>query len=532
MDKNVNRTKLMLASFLTLVASGVGFATRGAMGGVWESQFNIGLQEFGQILGAGFLGFGMIIFFGGIITEKLGFKAVLVVAFFLHLVSAGLLFAARPVYEYFQTTDPQIATFRTFQVLYWSYFVFSLAQGLYEAVINPLIAQLYPENQTHYLNILHAGWPAGMIIGGLVAAATIGKTESTTMGFWELPLTCFAIPVVLYGILALPEKFPPTVAARRQNFAELFACFASPVFLLLLVLHACIGYTELGIDSWVTKLMSNVLTNPVLLLVYTSSLMFILRFFAGPIVHKINPIGLLFVSSILAAIGLFWLGSATLSLTSILMAATVYTLGKAFFWPTMLGVAGERYPRSGAVAMGALGAVGMLTVGLISGQAIGYKSDRNASERLAETAPQTFERYAEKDMTGFLWFPEYRRLRPNLTSAANGAKVQDGQVTDAKSFDALRKELDRQFKKAKDEKSKQGLSAQIAKIDEVLPTLAEDAGPVQQATLYGGKRALTLTAYVPAAMAFGFLILLVYFVSIGGYKKIELHDLPDGPNNA
>lgn len=525
MVNSVNRTRLMWASFLTLVASGMGFAARGAMSGIWESQFNIGGQEFGTIMGAGFLGFGIVIFFGGIITEKLGFKTVLVVAFFLHLVSAAMLFAARPVYEHFQTTAPEEATFRTYQVLYWSCFVFSIAQGLYEAVINPLIARLYPENPTHYLNILHAGWPGGMIIGGLIAAGFIGKDAAFPIfTYWEIPLTSFAVAILAYGILALPEKFPQTVAAKSGNFAELFSCFLSPVFLLLLVLHACIGYTELGIDSWVTTLMRNVLTNPVLLLVYTSSLMFVLRFFAGPIVHQINPIGLLFVSSILAALGLFWLGSGDLPLSTILIAATVYTLGKAFFWPTMLGVAGERYPRSGAVAMGALGAVGMLTVGLISGQAIGYKSDSNASVRLSQTAPPTFERYAETETTKFLWFPEYRRLVPNLSASANAAYNPTTKETKPEEFVKLKGELSRQLSKAKDATTIEKLNAQLARIDEVLPTLDQDAKPIHEAIDYGGHRALTLTAYVPSAMAVGFLILLIYFAAIGGYKKVEMQE--------
>lgn len=523
MEINVNRSKLMLASFLTLVASGMGFATRGAMGVVWESQFNIGGQEFGNIMGAGFLGFGIVIFFGGIITEKLGFKTVLVAAFFLHLISAAMLFAARPVYEHFQTTDPQHATFRTYQVLFWSCFVFSIAQGLYEAVINPLIARLYPENPTHYLNILHAGWPGGMIIGGLIAACFIGDDAFVSgTGYWELPLTSFALAVVLYGLLALPEQFPETVAARTQSFAELFSCFLSPIFIFLLVLHAGIGYTELGIDSWVTTLMKNVLKVPVLLLVYTSSLMFVLRFFAGPIVHKINPIGLLFVSSILAACGLFWLGSGNLAQSTILVAATVYTLGKAFFWPTMLGVAGERYPRSGAVAMGALGAVGMLTVGLISGQAIGYKADSNASFRLNQRAPETFERYAEPDTQQFLWFPEYRRLIPNLSASANAAFDPTTNQANPGAFDKLRKDLERQLAKATDPQSANELKAQLAKIDQVLPTLDTDAGPIHGAIDFGNQRALTLTAYVPSAMAVGFLLLLAYFASIGGYKKVDL----------
>ena len=138
-----SRNKLMWASFLTLVASGVGFAVRTAMGGIWGADFNIDGQQFGQIMGAGFLGFGVMIFFGGILTEKFGYKKLLMAAFALHLLSGVMLFV------------PRYSPDNAFTILYWSVFLFSIAQGLYEAVINPLIAQLYPDNKTHYLNILH-----------------------------------------------------------------------------------------------------------------------------------------------------------------------------------------------------------------------------------------------------------------------------------------------------------------------------------------------------------------------------------------
>src|SRR6056297_351390 len=168
------RGKLMLASFLTLVAAGAGFATRTTASGAWERQFDLGGGQFGQILGAGFLGFGMMIFFGGILVEKFGYKRLLVLAFFMHLASGAMLFLASPMYEGWRESDPETATVKVFNLLWLSAFLFSICQGIYEAVINPLIAQLYPEDKTHYLNILHAGWPAGMIIGGIFAAGFLG----------------------------------------------------------------------------------------------------------------------------------------------------------------------------------------------------------------------------------------------------------------------------------------------------------------------------------------------------------------------
>ena len=496
------RGKLMLASFLTLVASGVGFATRTAAGGDWEREFNIGGAEFGAILGAGFLGFGLMIFFGGILVEKFGYKKLLLLACVFHLVSAGMLFLANPLFDSWRQTNPELATERVFKVLFWSAFIFSICQGLYEAVINPLIAQLYPDNKTHYLNILHAGWPAGMIIGGLCAAGFIGENAWFVQLPWQWVLASFSIIVVSYGIMVLPEKFPETVGESSGNFATVFSCFISIPFLVLMVLHGLVGYMELGVDSWMTKLMENLLPNSILILVYTSLLMFVLRFFAGPIVHKVNPIGLLFGSSIIACLGLLWLGSPIQSVFMIFVAATFYSFGKAFLWPTMLGVAGERYPQSGSVAMGALGAVGMICVGQIAGPRIGTQQGFEMSRRLEQTAPDTFNRYAEADSTQ-AWGYQYRALDAAKLNAANGTELVDGKP---KTTDAI----------------KNAALIPDAEKKTLVENASTDFKAVQDSYLFGGRQALRLTSYIPGAMAIGFLGLLIYYRIIGGYKVIHL----------
>lgn len=532
------RSRLMWASFLTLVASGVGFAVRAAMGGTWEAEFNIGGGDFGAIMGAGFLGFGMMIFFGGILVEKFGYKTLLATAFLLHLASAGMIFLAQPAYDGAIANDPAGATKAAFNILFWSTFLFSIAQGIYEAVINPMIAQLYPDNQTHYLNVLHAGWPGGMIIGGLIAVMFIGQDAWVmTVDYWEVVLAGFAVIVIFYGLIAFSCPFPATAAAKQKgNFGVLFSCFLSPIFLLLVLLHACVGYVELGVDSWVTKLMGNLMPNAILILIYTSFLMFILRFFAGPIVHRINPIGLLFVSSILACLGLLWLGSDIQSVAVIFAAATLYSLGKAFFWPTMLGVAGERYPQSGAIAMGALGAAGMLTVGLIAGSAIGYKQASNASNYLAEASDATFERYAGEEKGLMIKIPTeikaagipnieipisvpaYRSLTPNITNAANEVRKNEDGTLDTTAFARLKESLPEVAPGDQPE------AMVKSDIDGLLATIEDDYPVIQAADLKGGRRALTMTAAVPAAMAVGFLILLGYFAATGGYKKLVVND--------
>lgn len=502
------RGKLMWASFLTLVASGVGFATRTAAGGAWEREFGLAGDQFGAILGAGFLGFAIMIFFGGVLVEKLGYKLLLGLAFVLHLASAGMLFMATPMFAGWQEADPETATQKVFDLLFWSAFLFSICQGLYEAVINPLIAQLYPENQTHYLNILHAGWPGGMIIGGLFAAGFMGDNAWFTELPWYLAMSSFGIFVIAYGVLALPEKFPPTVGESSDaGFGKVFSCFLSAPFILLIGLHALIGYMELGVDSWMTKLMENLLENSVLVLVYTSALMFILRFFAGPIVHKVNPIGLLFGSSVIACIGLIWLSQPIAGVTAMFVAVTFYSFGKAFLWPTMLGVCGERYPQSGAIAMGAIGAAGMLCVGQIGGPRIGAQQGFNVSENLKETAPETYERYASVEETDS-WGYKYKAIVPERLNAANSIEVkEDGSIGDTKPIS----------------------EAELIKAEEkeVLLANAEvDVPKVQASYMHGGRRALFLTSYIPGAMTIGFLILVIYYKSIGGYKVLDVDGNP------
>ena len=341
-----NNRALFIASFMTLIAAGVGFAVRGAILGDWAAQFGFTQSELGTITGGGLVGFGVVILVSSLFIDRLGYKPVLVLAFLLHALSAVITLAATPVFAS-QGKDA------TYWCLYVGMFMFAVGNGLCEGVINPLVATLYPNKKTHYLNILHAGWPGGLIVGGLLAYAFAGPGAQVKHLRWEIPMMFFVIPTVLYGLIILKEKFPMSdVKAAGVSFKTMLLEFASPVLLLLLILHAMVGYVELGTDSWITNIMENVIPgNAILLFVYTSGLMFILRFFAGPIVEKINPIGLLFVCSILGAVGLTLLGSATTGM-AVLAAATIYGIGKTFLWPTMLGVVGERFPRGGAPSAG------------------------------------------------------------------------------------------------------------------------------------------------------------------------------------
>lgn len=329
-----NRRAIFWASFLTLVAAGIGFGVRGGLLKVWSEQFGFTMTELGGITGGGLLGFGLFILVSGLVLDTVGYRRLLILAFVLHVISAVMTFAAAPVFN-------AAGKDACYMVLFWAMFVFAVGNGICEAVINPLTAALYPREKTHYLNILHAGWPGGLVIGGLICFL-IGRVR------WEILLATYLVPAVVYGLIALTKRFPKTDAQSGQiSYAGMLKNCLVPFFLLLLIVHAMVGYVELGTDSWINKITGSILDDPnkgTMLFIYTSMLMFILRFFAGPIVHRISSLGLLLVSAVLGAIGLYLLGSVQ-GVFLMVLAATIYACGKTFLWPTMLGVVGEQFPK-------------------------------------------------------------------------------------------------------------------------------------------------------------------------------------------
>ena len=483
-----HRTAIFVASFLTLIAAGMGFAIRGGILNDWAAQYGFTKFELGTITGGGLVGFGAVILAASLITDRLGYKAILLLAFLCHVVSAAITLAATPVFN-------SAGKDATYWCLYVGMFLFSIGNGLCEAVINPLVATLYPTRKTHYLNILHAGWPGGLVIGAVLAKMFTGLDSAVTQLRWEIPMCFFLVPTLIYGFITIKERFPVSEArAAGVTFGQQLAQFASPLLLFLLLLHACVGYVELGTDSWITNITNEIVAGQGLyLFIWASSIMFVLRFFAGPIVERINPLGLLFVSACLGAVGLYLIGST--AGVMVWVAVTIYALGKTFLWPTMLGVVGERFPKGGALAMGMMGGVGMLSAGLLGSPGIGYKQDYYASEQLRATAPSFYDQFKSSDEKSFLLFPAIAGL--------DGRKVGD---------------LKEKIETAKIDK-KQPLSA----------TEQDARGPVLAADIYGGRMALKWTALVPAMMAVGYLLLLVYFRLQGGYKVELLHRHEEEP---
>jgi MFS family permease len=243
-----------------------------------------------------------------------------------------------------------------------------------EAVINPLIATIHSNDKTAKLNALHAWWPGGLVVGALIAFVLTkalgldvpGITAAAATHGWQIKLAVVIVPAVLFGLMILGQKFPATErVAAGVSTGEMFGELFRPMFLLWFACMWLTAATELGPDQWVSSVMSDIAhMQGVLILAYTAGIMFVLRFFAGPLAHKLSPMGLLTGCSILSAIGLFALSSATTPALAF-VAATIFGVGKSYFWPTMLGVTSERFPRGGPLLMAIVGGAGMLSVAFI-----------------------------------------------------------------------------------------------------------------------------------------------------------------------
>ena len=506
-----NALKLMIASFLTLIAAGMGFAVRTGVITIWGEKFGFTNSELGTITGLGLVGFGVVILLASLITDRIGYKAILLTAFVLHVLSVVVTVAATPIHAAYGKVA-------TAWCLYIGLSMFAVANGLCETAINPLIAQVYPKNKTHYLNILHAGWPGGLILGGILAGCFVGDQAWIKSLRWEIPMAFYLAPTIIYGIIVLKEHMPISeVKAAGITIGRMLLEFIQPVLLFLLVLQACVGYVELGTDSWITNITNSILVGQgFLFLIYASAIMFVLRFFAGPIVEKINPLGLLCVSALLAMIGLYSIGTFKTAVM-IWIAVTIYGLGKTFFWPTMLGVVGERFPRGGAITMGAVGAAGALSAGLLGGPGIGYKQDYFASQKLQEVAPETYDRFVADHDNRFLLFPTVRGL--NRAKVGVLADQSDGEWTPGQQ---LQTDVERWTDSGNQLEDNQELFKLNQWWESAKQYRETDRDPVNAATIYGGRMALRWTACVPAAMLVGYLMLVIYFRMRGGYTTLQI----------
>jgi len=507
-----NAKRLLFAGFMAILAAGIGFGIRGGILANWAADFGFTAAQLGEIGGAGFTGFCFGIIIGGVVVDKIGYGKLVVAAFLFHVLSAFVTFAA---------TKGQAQT-AAYTYLYWGTFIFALANGTLEAVANPLVATLFPKDRTHYLNILHASWPAGLVLGGLVGWF-LGEGPDAMS--WKIQLALFLVPTVLYGVLFMGQSFPKSEAsAKGLSIGEMLkdvgvlgaavACYLLVLFFqnalqlspavsyvagavilggvavmtgfsigawllfVLFVTHALVGAVELGTDGWIQNITGNILTpkEGKILFVYTSMFMFALRFCAHFIEKnlKISPVGLLFICAALAFVGLNLVSGIT-TFAGAILALSVYAFGKTFFWPTMLAVVSDRFPRTGAIAISIMGGIGMMSAGLLGSAGLGYAKDRFAGEALQKKDAAIYAAYKAEKPSTFLF------LAP--ANGLDGTKLSQAQTSTNKTAEQK---------------------------------------VVVEASIEGDRQTLKADAFIPATMAAIYLLLFLYFKAIGGYRPVTI----------
>ena len=367
-----NRRRLFAASCASLVANAMAFSICTDIMGDFERAFRLTKEQAGQAVSWGAIGSVAMLFFGGALLDYIGIGTALWLACAAHVCGATTVIFAQGFWS-----------------LAIGWFFFAIASGLVEAAINPLAATIYPEKKIHILNVLHAWWPGGLIIGGLLAFGfphllqAAGAPESLMQASWKIKMAFVYVPVVIYAILIFGQPFPKTERAQAGVPASVMLREAlRPMFLVLVFCMFLTASTELAPNRWVGVFINDIVgIRGILFLVYTSGLMFVLRFFAGPLANALSPLGMLVVSSVLSALGLLAL-SYSASVAGIFVAATVFGVGVTYYWPTMLGVTAERFPKGGAFLLGIIGAAGGLFLSYAAIPGMGKLHDHYTLESL------------------------------------------------------------------------------------------------------------------------------------------------------
>ncbi len=351
----LNRKRLFFAANLSLFMVGLGFAVRANIAGSLQREMFDRLDlansasMVGQALGITFTGFALTLLFGSALVDLIGARRMLVFSAASFIVGSALVLLA----SYLPLGDI------TYPLVLSGLLLTGLSWGAVEASSNPMVTAIYPEEKAHRLNILHAWWPAGIVVGGL-----LGLVFGAFSVPWQINLLMLIIPALLLGYLALTTDFPVTErVASGFSYGDMFRELGrQPMFYVWFVCMMLTVASELAPGQWVDLVLSRVVGMPgILLLVYVSALMFVMRFFAGPLVKRFSSVGLLSIGAVFAAIGLYGLSFANSPVTAFL-AATVWGIGVCYFYPTMVASVAERFPRGGALFMGLIGFAGGISI--------------------------------------------------------------------------------------------------------------------------------------------------------------------------
>lgn len=337
--EQVNNNRLFFASCVSLIVTAMTFAIRAGILGQLGTDFQLTDTELGWVNSMAFLGFPIATIFGGLVYNSLGARKLMIIAFISHFVGILLTIYAGG-----------------FWALLISTFFIGFANGSVEAACNPLIADMYTDNRTTMLNKFHVWFPGGIVIGALVSKFMTDAGMS-----WQLQIASMLIPTLIYGYLFLGQKFPKSeniVSDTKVNVKSLL----SPLFIFMVICMTLTATTELGTQQWVERILGNSGASPMLILAMVTGLMAVGRYFAGPIIHKLNPPGVLLGSAVISAIAIYMMSSATGGM--VYLSAILFAIGVCYFWPTMIGFVSEYTPKTGALGMSLIGGAGMFATSI------------------------------------------------------------------------------------------------------------------------------------------------------------------------
>lgn len=342
-EVGINPNRLFVLSCIALCVTAMTFAIRAGMLNDLGEEFSLNKTQLGWTAAMAFYGFPAATIIGGLLYNSMGPRKIMIVAFLGHLIGLGLTIFAGG-----------------FWGLVISTFCVGFANGAVEAGCNPMIANMYSDNKTTMLNKFHVWFPGGLVVGSLAALLIkklFGESGAST---WQLEIGIMIIPTLIYGWMIFTTKFPDVTLDKSDetDTAKNLKALISPLFIAMCILMTITATTELGTQQWVGSLLESSGAQPLVILAIVTGLMAIGRYFAGPLVHALNPVGVLLFSAIVTTLGVFLLSIATGPVTYV--AAIVFAIGVCYFWPTMVGFIGEYMPNTGALGMSIIGGAGMM----------------------------------------------------------------------------------------------------------------------------------------------------------------------------
>lgn len=337
--KEVNKNKLFLAACISLVVTAMTFAIRAGILDQLGVQFSLTDTQLGYINGMAFLGFPIATVIGGLLYNSLGARKLMIIAFASHILGLVLTIIAGGFWSLLIST-----------------FFIGFANGSVEAACNPMIADMYTRNRTAMLNRFHVWFPGGIVIGALVSKFM------TDFGMgWQAQIGIMLIPTLIYGYMFFKEEFPESEHIETDTSLNIRS-LASPLFIFIIICMTLTAISEFGPQQWVERILGNSGASPMLILAMVTGIMAVGRYFAGFMVHKLNPIGVLLMSAIITTVAVYSMSIAEGGM--IYAAAVLFALGVCYFWPTMIGFTSEYLPKTGALGMSLVGGAGMLSTAI------------------------------------------------------------------------------------------------------------------------------------------------------------------------